>query len=352
MFAEIVGTKEYRKPEWVTHMEELKSQLQGNGVCSVSPEVSPNTRVALLPTDRLSVCPNTLHPCHSTGELSPHSRSSSSSNVSEPVDKASHGFKISLKRISTVECLQSGSASRELSCDSLEKRETRNSESWASFVGLSAGDDSVFLSTGSSGSGEPVSPFLLHPVENVPVAREETQDSNSSSDFEFIEAECAAAAEAEAEAMGLLESRVDSPEQNGFCILSPIQEKSEASSNSSRFSEERPLGRLLSYSLSAMGAGPRDAGSDAHLRCQTFPRVSTPMPRRSITLDRELYPLEPRELDPSCFHQLHAADSQEELQEFLLLESECMNLEESRGLASAFTPPESGEEEASQSQGK
>lgn len=28
-FAEILGTKEYRKPEWVTHMEELQAALKG-----------------------------------------------------------------------------------------------------------------------------------------------------------------------------------------------------------------------------------------------------------------------------------------------------------------------------------
>lgn len=33
---------------------------------------------------------------------------------------------------------------------------------------------------------------------------------------------------------------------------------------------------------------------------------------------------EPRELDPSDFHQLHTVDSDDELQEFLLLESACM----------------------------
>lgn len=27
---EIVGTKEYRKPEWVTHMEEMREALKGN----------------------------------------------------------------------------------------------------------------------------------------------------------------------------------------------------------------------------------------------------------------------------------------------------------------------------------
>lgn len=29
-FAEIVGTKDYRKPEWVSHMEEMQEALKGN----------------------------------------------------------------------------------------------------------------------------------------------------------------------------------------------------------------------------------------------------------------------------------------------------------------------------------
>ncbi len=29
-FTEIVGTKEYRKPEWVTHMEQMQEALKGN----------------------------------------------------------------------------------------------------------------------------------------------------------------------------------------------------------------------------------------------------------------------------------------------------------------------------------
>lgn len=28
-FAEIVGTKDYRKPEWVTHMEQMQEALKG-----------------------------------------------------------------------------------------------------------------------------------------------------------------------------------------------------------------------------------------------------------------------------------------------------------------------------------
>lgn len=279
-------------------MEELKAQLSGKQTSTDRSMFSGS----------LSVCA-VLHPSHSTGEICPTSVSSSSSNVSEPVDKAIHEFKISLKRTPTVQCLQSD----ELSSDSLEKPELKRTDSEASFNN----DDSVFVSA-------PSSPFLLH------------ENSSSSSDFEFIEAECAAQAAAEAE-----EQNLESSEENGFCILSPIIEKSEASSLSSN---ERPLGKLLSSSMHAVGAYQTHPPADAHLRSQTFPRVSHSRP---VLISSEMYPLEPRELDPSCYQQLHAADSQEELQEFLLLESECLKIEGNRGLASAFTPPDSGEDEGS-----
>lgn len=29
-FTEIIGTKDYRKPEWVSHMEEMQEALKGN----------------------------------------------------------------------------------------------------------------------------------------------------------------------------------------------------------------------------------------------------------------------------------------------------------------------------------
>jgi len=44
--------------------------------------------------------------------------------------------------------------------------------------------------------------------------------------------------------------------------------------------------------------------------------------------------MEPREIDPEMFFQLHTADSQDELQEFLLLESQCMSTD--GGLHAAF----------------
>ncbi|KAI4478107.1 hypothetical protein M0802_014592, partial [Mischocyttarus mexicanus] len=62
----------------------------------------------------------------------------------------------------------------------------------------------------------------------------------------------------------------------------------------------------------------------------TYPKSRIPVPRWSkerhfgnLTMDSRMYPLEPREIELEAFQQLHTADSQEELQEFLLLESQC-----------------------------
>lgn len=35
-YLEIIGTKEYRKPEWVTHMEEMREALKGNYLVSIA----------------------------------------------------------------------------------------------------------------------------------------------------------------------------------------------------------------------------------------------------------------------------------------------------------------------------
>lgn len=74
----------------------------------------------------------------------------------------------------------------------------------------------------------------------------------------------------------------------------------------------------------------------------TYPKSRIPILKctrkrrlQNYTMDPQMFPLEPREIDLEFFQQLHTADSQEELQEFLLLESQCSG---NLGLASnAFT---------------
>lgn len=310
----VLGTKLYRKPEWVTHMEELKAQLQGNNnenvECSkINSVVTNNNKsecvscVNRFPTDNFHTVEFKIQ------ETAPSLNSSSSSASSSDVSDIKTCF--SLKRVSTVECLQT----------EMDKPYAENSNNISK------------------------------------------SNSSSDSEFEFLEAECEAAYEDDSEEFhdlddqDLIETSVD--DANGYHTLSPIQEKSEPSSNSTdsqvndhrRFSEERNAMRMLSSSLSAVMNFPRERSHDQLLKSQTFPRYRVPSNWHYAfdkNYDPGLFPLEPREIDPSCFHQLHAADSQEELQEFLLLESECMTNDENRGLAAAFTPPESDERNSSE----
>lgn len=145
------------------------------------------------------------------------------------------------------------------------------------------------------------------------------------------------------------------PVASSFYLLSPIQESSEPSTESSCNGGSNDIRarkldkpyhsamKLLSASCEAISVA--DASMVSHnlqTKYQTFPRSKIPVlsPIRtnacySVPEDPTMYPLEPRELDPAGFHQLHMADSQEELQEFLLLESQCMTTD-GQGLAAAF----------------
>ncbi|CAB0015352.1 unnamed protein product, partial [Nesidiocoris tenuis] len=125
---------------------------------------------------------------------------------------------------------------------------------------------------------------------------------------------------------------------DSFYLLPPIEEKSEPSSSDHDKSSD--IGKR-SLSLSELS---RSESANFEYRSMTFPRSKTTEEAyakemgdtcsQQQTLHRTLYPLEPRELDPESFHQLHTADSSEELQEFLLLESQCMDSD--GGLAAAF----------------
>lgn len=42
LFSEIVGTKDYRKPEWVAHMEEMQEALKGRKIIILN--LQPNNK--------------------------------------------------------------------------------------------------------------------------------------------------------------------------------------------------------------------------------------------------------------------------------------------------------------------
>ncbi|XP_017787788.1 PREDICTED: uncharacterized protein LOC108570439 [Habropoda laboriosa] len=108
----------------------------------------------------------------------------------------------------------------------------------------------------------------------------------------------------------------------GF-YLSPIEENSEASTGSGHsktIHEHYGGGKMMESTLEY----------DHARKYHTYPKSRIPVARWSkerrfghLMMDPKMYPLEPREIDLEAFQQLHTADSQEELQEFLLLESQC-----------------------------
>lgn len=119
------------------------------------------------------------------------------------------------------------------------------------------------------------------------------------------------------------------PDYGTTRCLSPIAESSEPTSSkgasigsSSSSGLAGPAARSSSYN----DIDEADASlSDSSLgTSQTFPKCSKTNSRSSRANNcRPLDPLQPRELDAATFYQLCHADSHEELQEFLLLESSC-----------------------------
>jgi len=116
---------------------------------------------------------------------------------------------------------------------------------------------------------------------------------------------------------------------NSAFYLSPIQEHSEPTSS------DGGSDRVRSLSCQEVSSSSAAETEDPTGRSQTYPRTHAD---ESVAMyNRRKYaghPMEPREIDPEMFFQLHTADSQDELQEFLLLESQCMSTD--GGLHAAF----------------
>lgn len=432
MLSGILGTKEYRKPEWVTQMEELKAALKGN---------EPSTNDVSGPV------------CLSIASMSP--------------DPSEHEMSADSLDACSRTRLDGVRPNRRLGGRAA-------SSSWASLGDLSMGSDSVFLSTASSCSGEshvpPHVPFRLNPLVSEvgesnahvcstgsesasspepdegsalsgdtrkstpqevesetpkddpdfddteetlgfgtagckdnqlldvePPSDDNTQESRDS----FSEYDTPSCSSGDNSSFQDVADRDDLPmildygrftsavspdweelnqsyfeigstlelSPNGFedgaetddChqyYLSPIIESSEPATSGSGSNSPKDdditstnysnVGRHLSSSCEALASHPEIF--DQHIRYQTFPRSRvTPLQRFGEVMSvhpctrRTLYPLEPRELDPSSFQQLHTVDSCDELQEFLLLESQCMSSDKSGGLASAFITQHSSE---------
>ena len=131
--------------------------------------------------------------------------------------------------------------------------------------------------------------------------------------------------------------------------LSPIEENSEASTSSSSHGKcslkyiKSKQDELTNYTQTTHESS-FNIDFDAGRKYHTYPKSRIPVPRKprnnrefNHLMDPKNYPLEPREIDVEEFQQLHTADSQEELQEFLLLESQCSG---NLGLATNFSTSE------------
>lgn len=306
----IVGTKEYRKPEWVTHMEELSAALKGKekNECRLKHASSYD-----LSADSLEVISHKnnqkkegksydngrdLFSQNESFYLNISEASSNCSIQSEPVTSKSKN-KPDFITVAMTDYLNSHRHSLSSVMELIDKR---------SFIETSG---------------------------YVPKSLDETDEEEEQS-FQYPTEEM--------EAYGEPERNTDP-----FFILSPIEEKSEPSTGSSSLkgsngSDKRKCGydRMGKHS-SSCNTIPYETTNlrDLSRKFKTFPRIKS----EDTSRDNENYPgyydnlysLEPRELDPNSFYQLHTADSQEELQEFLLLESECMDDSiRDNGLASAF----------------
>lgn len=132
-------------------------------------------------------------------------------------------------------------------------------------------------------------------------------------------------------------------DNHGFFALSPIEENSEPSTRSGSYKDDN---RILNYTSCSCDLPPHETHNYPAIthKPQTFPRSKdddyiSHCKLRKVENREQMsqFPLEPREIDPFAYYQLHTADSQEDLQEFLLLESECINDYKGAGLAAAFS---------------
>lgn len=320
MFLGILGTKEYRKPEWVTHMEELSAALKGksNMECSLQRACSN-----VLSADSLENIPTTKK-YKKEGKQIPVCQ-----EFSAEANKESFYLTENVNLTS-----QASSRISVLSEPIYNKAKVKND-----FVNSAMAE---YLNS----HRHSLSSVLELIDSTIPTEHED----NHYKSFDILKTDFNLQdPRTDVEEIEICEFETVTPDP--FYILSPIEEKSEPSTTSSSLKDSNGSGRrkcgselLIKYS-SSCNAIPSHLVRTEYLpeKFQTFPRVKNEIASKDHRIyenyynKNTMYPLEPRELDPSAFFQLHTADSQEELQEFLLLESECMgDSNRGRGLASAF----------------
>lgn len=277
----IVGTKEYRKPEWVTHMEELQVALKGN-------ESRQLTHASF-------------------NDLSIDSLEKSCSSNYEGKDRIFEGDSLSKRTLSQV-----------------------------SFSSIKS--EPIYISTENQG--------FVHMAMNDYLNCHRHSISTIMELIDFEDRDRLNGDDKSQSNSDLTSSKYSncSDRKESFFLLSPIEEKSETSTRSSSFHEtsssEKRLKTMKSLKPLSLSFDilPSERNSVQFLSERDLVEQSSEkrFHTNNTVNTNAIFPLEPRELDPSSFFQLHTADSQEELQEFLLLESECMVSNCSKGLANAF----------------
>lgn len=409
-----MGTKEYRKPEWVTQMEELKEQLRGNNVAmSCMPEhgASDNDVMSVdsLETESVHHLHVDMGPARKRPEVQLGSMPSledmsigddsvfvsNTSSYSDTLNCTTMASSAVHVCVTETPCLldPSHSCLTETPClldsshschhgdnlhpsvqTALPKNETIN-DADSSSVSTSSEYAHLVMTDYLNSHRRSITAAIAALDTNSSVKGESDSASkvlNSSSgsnehneEFVSIEGPVLCLHERKEKSEEVLEivyvcenenSDKNNPVSSSFYLLSPIQESSETSTENScnagsdgvgarNYLDKHEHSTMKFLSASCEVISSTDASMTSHnlqTKYQTFPRSKIPVfnPIHSsacygVPEDPTLYPLEPRELDPAAFHQLHMADSQEELQEFLLLESQCMTLD-GHGLAAAF----------------
>lgn len=322
----IIGTKEYRKPEWVTHMEELQAALKGK---ETDIDVLESHVVVPMPSEEKGRylqspdCDLVICSYQEKSTFTPELALSPSSFKTHSLDDPMELYD-SLERIdsSMVEYL----SSRRHSHSSTRDFRTHH--------------------------------LHLEPHDEKPVSLEIGLEEC------YLESFYPESRQSDVEIVYIEDDEDDIPDQtirkDSFCVLSPIEENSEKAEtesaenesiySSSNSNEPRrkhdtrtsKIPKLISHSYDHI-PNTYPPPSPCRDECHTLPRAKIPVVHSHKELWNSIrFPTEPRELDPEAYHQLHTADSQEELQEFLLLESECMTDGKNNGLASAFTVSDEG----------
>lgn len=314
-----MGTKDYRKPEWVTHMEELKTALQGNKNENLACVLHVTSNISLdsleLPDTHIKIKGRNLasQSCELLSDITPNMEYHESFYIHTPQP-------------------MSDTASMRSSKESVQSEPVPQTYSRRSFIESSMNDYLNSHRHSLSSLMEIILSKDRHSYGN------ECEKKYSNSEDNDIDSNL------------YVYDDSDDKSKCKYIALSPIEENSETSTRSSSYREYGNLEKnkngsevytnkcTWSSSCDALPSEPFYV-SPVTQKYQTFPRsknVGSLCNSSDYLSFNNTYPLEPREIDPFAYYQLHTADSQEELQEFLLLESECMNDTNGRGLASAF----------------